>query len=215
MAGLRRLTRRLPAPTSSLTAAAAGSCRARTARPWRRVVDSLAWMAQRQVPVINVSLVGPRNRLLERVVARVIERGHVLVAAVGNDGPAAPPLYPAAYPGVVGVTGVDRRGRVLLEACRGPHVAFAALGANLQAAAIPGGRVDARGTSYAAPQVAALLALQVRQTSPAAVQAALEMLAGAATDLGPRGRDPVYGHGWVAVPTTVAAPASLMSKERD
>ena len=31
----------------------------------------------------------------------------MLVAAVGNDGPFAPPLYPAPYAGVVGVTGVS------------------------------------------------------------------------------------------------------------
>ena len=59
--------------------------------------------------MINVSLVGPRNALLERVVASLVSRGHLIVAAVGNDGPAAPPLYPAAYDGVVGVTAVDQR----------------------------------------------------------------------------------------------------------
>ena len=180
-----------------------------------RVIESLAWLAQQQVPVINVSLVGPRNRLLERAVARVIERGHAVVAAVGNDGPAAPPLYPAAYEGVIGVSGIDRRGRALLEACRGPHVDFAALGADLRAAAIPQGRADVRGTSYAAPQVAAMLALQMPRTDPAALSVAVESLARDATDLGPRGRDSVYGFGWVVVPTTMTGPAPLMSNDGD
>src|SRR5256885_5630000 len=49
----------------------------------------------------------------------VLARGHLVVAAVGNDGPAAPPLYPAAWPGVVGVTAVDARQQVLGEALRG------------------------------------------------------------------------------------------------
>jgi hypothetical protein len=178
-----------------------------------RVIESLAWLSQRQAPVINVSLVGPRNRLLERAVARVIERGHAVVAAVGNDGPAAPPLYPAAYEGVVGVSAVDRRGRALLEACRGPHVDFAALGADLRAAAMPQGRADVRGTSYAAPQVAAMLALQMPRTDPAALPPAVEVLARAATDLGRRGRDPVYGLGWLAVPTLITESAPLMSKD--
>lgn len=179
-----------------------------------RVVESLAWLAQREVPVINVSLVGPRNRLLERAVARVIERGHAVVAAVGNDGPAAPPLYPAAYDGVIGVTGIDRRGRVLLEAGRGPHVDFAALGAGLQAAASPQGRSGVRGTSYAAPQVAAMMAIHLPRADPDALVSVQDTIARAATDLGARGRDPVYGHGWVVVPTTLDGPA-LMSKERD
>jgi subtilisin family serine protease len=180
-----------------------------------RVINSLAWLSQGQVPVINVSLVGPHNRLLERAVMRVIERGHAVVAAVGNDGPAAPPLYPAAYEGVIGVSGIDRRGRALLEACRGPHVDFAALGADLRAAAIPQGRADVRGTSYAAPQVAAMLALQMPRMDPNALPAAVEVLARGATDLGARGRDSVYGFGWVVVPTTMTEPAPLMSNDED
>ena len=45
---------------------------------------------------MNISLVGPRNALIERAVSAAQRRGVILVAAVGNDGPAAPPLYPAA-----------------------------------------------------------------------------------------------------------------------
>jgi len=99
---------------------------------------ALGWLVDARVGVICVSLVGPSNALLEGVVSRLVARGHLLVAAVGNDGPAAPPLYPAAYPGVIAVTGVDARHRVLLEAGRGAHVAFAAPGADLVAAR-PGG----------------------------------------------------------------------------
>ena len=73
------------------------------------LAEALAWLAGEKVAVINLSLVGPPNRLLESLVHAMQQRGHVLVAAVGNDGPAARPLYPAAYPGVVGVTAVDAR----------------------------------------------------------------------------------------------------------
>jgi hypothetical protein len=86
------------------------------------VSEAFAWLVHEQVPVINVSLVGPANRTLESVVAGAVARGYLIVAAVGNDGPAAPPLYPAAWPGVVGVTAVDGRLRVLAEAERGPQV---------------------------------------------------------------------------------------------
>lgn len=80
------------------------------------LVAALAWMAQQDVAVINISLVGEPNKLLARAVAALVARGHLLVAAVGNDGPAAPPLYPASYPGVIGVSAVDARLRVLPEA---------------------------------------------------------------------------------------------------
>ena len=74
-------------------------CDAPTGGAVDAIVAAFGWMAQEQVSVINVSLVGPKNILLERVVNALLARGHVLVAAVGNDGPAAPPLYPAAYDG--------------------------------------------------------------------------------------------------------------------
>lgn len=145
---------------------------------------ALAWLADENVPVINVSLVGPRNRVVETMIARLAQRGIVVVAAVGNDGPAAGPLYPAAYDGVIGVTGVDTQARVLMEAGRGPQVDFAALGIHDQP------RV--RGTSFAAPIVAGLIA--TRASSPST---ALARLRSEARDLGPPGRDTVYGDGLV------------------
>src|SRR5207245_7526152 len=90
--------------------------------------EAFGWLAREHVPVINVSLVGPPNAMLAAIVRDVLSRGYLVVAAVGNDGPAAPPLYPAAWPGVIGVTAVDARQRVLVEAGRGPQVKFAAPG---------------------------------------------------------------------------------------
>jgi hypothetical protein len=123
------------------------------------IVRALGWLASKRPQVINISLVGPQNRLLQRAVQAVRARGIQLVAAVGNDGPAAPPQYPASYPQVVAVTGVDARGRALPEAGRASHLDFAAPGADM-AAALPGqGYAKVRGTSFAAPLAAARLAL--------------------------------------------------------
>lgn len=119
---------------------------------------ALAWAASKKPSVINISLVGPANRTLARAVGALRARGIALVAAVGNDGPAAPAQYPASYPGVIAVTGVDRNNRALREAGRATHLDFAAPGADL-AAALPGkGYTEVRGTSFAAPFVAARLA---------------------------------------------------------
>jgi subtilisin family serine protease len=161
------------------------------------VADALAWLVREHVPVINVSLVGPPNTMLENVVRLVIARGHVVVAAVGNDGPAAPPLYPASYPDVVGVTAVDAHQRVLLEACRGRQVKFSAPGADMSAANPAQNYVVVRGTSFASPIVAGLLAEAVREPDKAAAQRAVADLAAHAIDLGAPGPDPVYGFGLV------------------
>jgi subtilisin family serine protease len=161
------------------------------------VVQALAWMARERVPVINISLVGPANRLLEQAVRALVRKGHLVVAAVGNDGPAAPPLYPASYPGVVGVTGVTTARRVLPEAAQGAQVMLAAPGAELAVARPAGGYVVARGTSFAAPVVAGLLAEALHEPDPQQAAAALAQLAARAVDLGAPGRDAVFGHGCV------------------
>jgi len=171
------------------------------------VAAALGWMVRERVAVVNISLVGPRNALLERAIGVLLGRGHLIVAAVGNDGPAAPPLYPAAYKGVVGVTAVDAKQHVLLEACRGKHLALAAPGADLRAAdaADATGYREVRGTSFAAPLVAGLLARALDAPDPVASADALASLMTHAVDLGPRGRDEIYGAGLVAADLPLAA----------
>lgn len=170
------------------------------------VAQAMAWLARERVGVINISLVGPPNRLLERALRALAARGHLVVAAVGNDGPAAPPLYPAAYPDAIGVTGVNGARQALPEAAQGPQVRFAAPGADLAVARA--GRRDyavARGTSFAAPLVAAALAQALPEPDPAAAARAVQALAARAIDLGEPGRDAVYGWGLVLEPGPAAA----------
>jgi len=161
------------------------------------VAEAFGWLVKERVPVINVSLVGPPNVLLENVVRMVIARGHLIVAAVGNDGPAAPPLYPAAYPSVIGVTAVDAKQHVLLEAGRGPQVKFAAPGADMSAADTPQTFAAVRGTSFAAPLVAGLLAMELNTPDVELAHRAVDDLTRQAVDLGTRGPDKVYGNGLV------------------
>ena len=179
------------------------------------VAQALAWMARERIAVINISLVGPPNRLLERAVQAVAARGHLVVAAVGNDGPAAPPLYPASYPSVIGVTGVSTARLSLPEAAQGPQVAFAAPGADL-AVARSGARSYgiARGTSYAAPIVAGLLSEALPAPDPVLAQRALHALSLLATDLGAPGRDHAFGWGLVGEHARIA-PDRVHASARD
>jgi subtilisin family serine protease len=146
---------------------------------------------------VNISLVGAKSPLLTGLVRAMTSRGFLLVAAVGNDGPSAPPLFPAAYPEVVGVTGVDTNRKVLPEACRGEQVDFAAQGSNVVAAAAGGGFGEIRGTSFATPVVAGLLARSLQSPDPAKAREALASLESGALDLGKEGPDPTYGKGLV------------------
>jgi hypothetical protein len=123
------------------------------------IEKALSWLAQKHPRVINVSLVGPPNELMRRTIAAVRSRGIQVVAAVGNDGPAAPPQFPASYPGVLSITGVDARGIALFESGNATHLDFAAPGADMAAARPGRGYVRVRGTSFAAPLAAGRLAL--------------------------------------------------------
>ena len=123
------------------------------------IVKALEWAASKQPRAINISLVGPHNALLQRAVTALIARGIPVVAAVGNDGPAAPPQYPASYADVIAVTGVDSANRALPEAGRAKGLDFAAPGSDM-IAALPGAHyAKVRGTSFAAPLATARLAL--------------------------------------------------------
>ncbi len=156
------------------------------------IARALGWMVENHVGVVTISLVGPSNGLLSKAVARAQARGTAIVAAVGNDGPAAPPAYPASYPGVVSVTGVDRHDEALVEAGNARDLDYAAPGADMVAAAPGGGVVPVRGTSFAAPFVAGRLALLSAKGGGG--RAALDR---EARDLGPDGPDKTYGHGLV------------------
>lgn len=95
------------------------------------------------------------------------------------------------------LTGVDANDRVLPEACRGEHVDFAAPGAGIRAAQPGGGFADVRGTSFATPIVAGLLAGALSHPDPVGAGRALEELAATAMDLGRNGPDMTYGRGLV------------------
>jgi hypothetical protein len=158
------------------------------------IVRAIDWLAQQKVTVINLSLAGPPNEILEGAIARARSRGLAIVAAVGNAGPAARPLYPAAYDGVIGVTAVGENKRVYRLANRGSQVDFAAPGVDVLHADGNGGYSATSGTSIAAPFVTAVVAARGRNGR---LDAALNDLEAQAEDLGDRGRDPVYGAGLI------------------
>lgn len=161
------------------------------------LVRALDWLAEAGAGVINMSLAGPPNGLLEAAIAAVHRRGVILVAAVGNEGPASPPRFPAAYPQVVGVTAVDSALGVYGRAGRGGHVDFAAPGVEV-AVLLPEGAVGAStGTSMAAPYAARLLARMHAAAPALSAQDVVARAAASALDLGPPGQDPIFGYGLI------------------
>lgn len=153
---------------------------------------ALEWLVASDVPVVNMSLAGPRNAILDRLITQSVARGTLIVAAAGNGGPNAPPAYPAALRPVVAVTAVDARQRVYRYANQGEYITVAARGVDEPAADPTGGVSRYSGTSFATPHVAAWLARCLVDSGAAACARTLRT---SARDLGEPGHDPVYGHG--------------------
>lgn len=108
--------------------------------------------------LVNLSLSGPPNPLLERGVARLEKLGLVVVAAAGNAGHEEK-RYPAAYPSVIGVGAVDREGRLFASSNRGAWVELYAPGVEVLST-VPGSAFAfGSGTSLAAAHVTGSLAV--------------------------------------------------------
>ena len=178
------------------------------------ILDALHWAVNSSARVVNMSFTGPEDAALHELVIVARRNGMVLVAAAGNDGPQAPPDYPAAYPEVIAVTATDVDDHLLGVANRGPYVSVAAPGVDIFVAAPNRAYGFTSGTSIATAHVSGLVALLLERNprlTPDAVQA---ILMGTATDLGPKGRDDAFGAGLVDAYAALRAiaPATAVSE---
>ena len=162
-----------------------------------RILDGLQWIANSGARVVNMSFTGPADSSMHDMVASIRQKGIVLVAAAGNDGPQAPAAYPAAYPEVIAVTATDADDRLLNVANHGLYVSVAAPGVDIFVAA-PGGAYDfTTGTSVATAHVSGLAALLIARNPSLTPDAVQSILMRTAKDLGPKGRDDEFGAGLV------------------
>lgn len=175
------------------------------------LVSALEALADRGVKVVNLSLSGPPNEVLRKAVEAARANGMVLVAAAGNNGAGAEPSYPAAYPGVIAVTAVDRQLNVYRRATRGPYVAFSAPGVEIQTAQSNGVSAAKSGTSYAVPFVSAAMALMQVSQPESDIEQLQKRLQDSTRDLGAPGRDPTFGYGLVQMANLCSAPRETLS----
>jgi hypothetical protein len=173
----------------------------------RGLLAAVDWIVGGRPDVVNLSIAGPDNRVVEHAVQRARLKGAVLVAAAGNGGEEGGPAYPAAYADVIAVTAVGRDRRIYEHASRGPYVQFAAPGVGIWTAVPSGGRFQS-GTSFASPFVAAMAGLAIDGGVAREPEALRSHLRQGAVDLGPPGRDPIYGWGLPAMrPACPGGPA--------
>jgi membrane-anchored mycosin MYCP len=172
------------------------------------LVAALRFAANSGARVILVSPVSYiADPALQAEVAATVARDILIVAGVGEDG--GPNRlnrtpYPAAFPDVLGVGGIDESTLVMSESGSGPFVDLVAPGAAVLSTQRGGGLVVDDGTAYAAAYVAGAAAL-VRARFPdlPAKEVARRLTATAAP--APGGLDAAaYGSGIVSPYAAVA-----------
>ncbi len=159
------------------------------------IIAALDWLRGQRVSVINLSLTGKPNRLLQQVIRQLVKQNQLLAAAAGNGGPDAPPAYPAAWPGVIAVTAVDVQARIYRHANRGNYIDLAAPGVDVWAARSGSKGAYHTGTSFAVPYATAALAVLRRREGGWGNDRLLQQLRQQVRDLGAPGQDPIYGYG--------------------
>jgi subtilisin family serine protease len=168
------------------------------------ILKSLDWAHAQGARVVNLSFAGPQDRLLSRALQGGTAKGMIAVAAAGNGGPKAQPLYPGADPSVIAVTATDADDKIFSHANTGSYVAVAAPGVDVIAAE-PGKRYGfSSGTSVAAAHVSGLVALMLEQKADLDLNTVRAILSETALDLGPKGRDPIFGAGRIDAAAALA-----------
>ncbi len=163
-----------------------------------QLAAALEWLHDNGVTVVNLSVAGPSDPVMRRVIRDLSAKGMVFIAAAGNEGPGAGPSYPAGYPQVIAVTAVNQGLRAYTWANRGNYIDVAAPGVAIWTA-VPGQREGfVTGTSFAVPFVTAMVAAvhqHGRQLSKTEIVRQLRP-----RDLGKPGHDETYGHGLARAP---------------
>ncbi len=175
------------------------------------LLSGLEWLIQNKVDVINLSFGGPVNKVFAKAISNAQSKGIVFVASAGNNGPGADPVYPAAHKNVIAVTAIDSKLQVYKQANQGDYIDFSAPGVNIRVAKPGEGEKVVSGTSFAAPYVAAAVAL-LKLRNQAGLQQKLKYLQTNSRDLGVKGKDKSYGWGLIQVKNACSTKPAVVAK---
>ena len=175
------------------------------------ILRGLNYAVEHGAQIINMSFAGPKDPLIERGIAATAARGILMVAAAGNAGAKSPPLYPAANPNVIAVSGTDAQEKLFAASNRGNHIAISAPGADIFLPAPDEKYQITSGTSFSAAYISGVAALMLERNPALKPNDIRAILTKTARDLGSPGRDDQFGAGeadaFAAVTAATAAPA--------
>ncbi|MFZ3469209.1 type VII secretion-associated serine protease mycosin [Streptomyces sp. 4.24] len=167
------------------------------------LAEGIRWAADHGADVINLSLgddssSAHHEAAEDEAVQYALAKGVVVVASAGNGGEQGDRAsYPAAYPGVIAVTAVDRKGRKAAFSTRNWYATVSAPGVDIVIADPDRSYYEGWGTSAAAAFVSGAVAL-VKSAHPDLSPAQIKkLLEDTASDAPAGGRDDARGFGLV------------------
>ncbi|MFI6036598.1 type VII secretion-associated serine protease mycosin [Streptomyces sp. NPDC051315] len=179
------------------------------------LAEGIRWAADQGADVINLSL-GDDSASAhpepaeDEAVQYALKKGSVVVASAGNGGEKGDHIsYPAAYPGVIAVTAVDRYGTRASFSTRRWYATVSAPGVDVVIADPDHKYYEGWGTSAAAAFVSGAVAL-VKAAHPGLTPAQIKkLLEDTARNAPTGGRDDSRGSGFIDPAAAIEAAADL------
>ncbi|MER6012977.1 type VII secretion-associated serine protease mycosin [Streptomyces bluensis] len=179
------------------------------------LAEGIRWAADQGADVINLSL-GDDSRSAhpepaeDAAVEYALKKGSVVVASAGNGGEKGDRIsYPAAYPGVIAATAVDKYGTRASFSTRRWYATVSAPGDDVVIAAPDRKYYEGWGTSAAAAFVSGAVAL-IRAAHPGLTPAQIkQLLQDTARDAPAGGRSDSHGFGFVDPAAAIKAGGKL------
>jgi subtilisin family serine protease len=169
------------------------------------LADGIYWAVDHGADVINISFAGSDSTNVEiAAVNYALDHGVTVVAAAGNSYPAGI-AYPAGLHGVIAVGATTPTDTRASFSSTGPEIDLVAPGTEILSHTVNGtGWASWSGTSFAAPEVAGIVALMKSLDSSLTPAQITSMLTSTADDLGATGWDSSFGWGMVDADEAVA-----------
>jgi len=174
------------------------------------IIEGIQWCIDNNIRVINMSFgYHPKygaNETLHSVIKAAHDKGIIMIAAAGNNGPELNSVnYPARFEEVIAVSATDRYDKFAYWSSSGPEVDLAAPGSEIYSTYKGAKYTTMSGTSMAAPHVAGTVALTLAAPVRFDKNAnglwdkteVIESLLSTADDLGAAGFDNYFGYGLV------------------
>lgn len=164
------------------------------------------WCIKNNINIINMSFaIDKDNPLLRNSISRAIDSGIIVIASAMNSYGGGVG-YPASYEKVISVTSIDENYKIGDTSPKG-KIDFAAPGVNIISTSSDGSYKKLSGTSLAAPYVTGLVSLILENPEKFGLskgnisyESIYSILKKFSKDLGKKGKDNIFGEGFIAFP---------------